>query len=93
MVSDPRPGRGRQHGFIMNHSHSGRVERWFPLVAAICCAAVFVLAGHGGRFWGLGHAALVPLLLRILLALALVAATHNGSCYQCVNRCLSVLLQ
>jgi hypothetical protein len=58
----------------MNHSHSGRVERWFPLAAAICCAAVFVLADQGGRFWGLGHAALVPLWLRILLALALVAA-------------------
>lgn len=60
----------------MNQTHSGGAERWFPLAAAFLCAAIFVflpLLGPEGRFWGLGHTALVPLWLRALLGLALVA--------------------
>jgi hypothetical protein len=51
---------------------------WFPTAAAVICALVFVflpLVDKGGVFWGLGHAALVPLWLRVLLGLVPVAAT------------------
>ncbi len=60
---------------MMNQTNIGLAERWFPLAAAISCAAVFVLlplVDPGGRFWGLGHAALVPLWLRVLQGLVLV---------------------
>lgn len=65
----------------MNHFSSGGADRWFPLAAAIFCAAIFILlplADSEGRFWGLGHAALVPLWIRILSGLALMALAAPG---------------
>lgn len=65
----------------MNHTQPSPEEKWFPLAAAIFCAALFILLpliGPEGRFWGLGHAALVPLWLRILLGLALMALAAPG---------------
>ncbi len=66
---------------MMNQSRTSLAENWFPLAAAILCAALFVLlplVGPEGTFWGLGHAALVPLWLRILLGLALMALAAPG---------------
>jgi len=48
---------------------------WFPTAAAAVCALVFVVLPRfdgDGAFWGLGHAAAVPLWLRVLLGLTLL---------------------